>query len=76
MYNPDFDTFFTIVDELGVIYHEMHYVLGLRYGEFPYKEHFPTNRELQEMEESSLGSVLTYWEVLCHFNICMDLYEQ
>lgn len=28
------------------------------------------------MEESMPIVVQTYWEVLCHFNICMDLYEQ
>lgn len=43
---PDLRTFFAPVGELGVAYHETHYVSGLPYGEFPYEERFPISGEL------------------------------
>lgn len=46
-YNLDSRTFFTHVGELGVAYHEMHYVLGLPYDKFPYEECIPTSNELE-----------------------------
>lgn len=57
-------------------YHEMHYVSGLPYGEFPYEERFPTNRELKQLEKLLSTCANTYWEVICHLNVCMDLYER
>lgn len=43
MYSPVIGTFFTLVDELGITNHKMHYVSGLPYEEFLYEERFPTN---------------------------------
>lgn len=54
----------------------MHYISGLPYGEILYEKCFPTSSELQQMEESLPVGVSKYWEVLYHFNICMDLYER
>lgn len=72
-FNPNAGIFFTHVGELRVTYHEMHYVLGLLYGEFPYEKHFPTSNELDQLRDQMPEAFKLYWEVSGHFNICMDL---
>src|SRR3954466_14154666 len=76
LYNPDSRTFFTPTGELGICYHEMRYVSSLDYGEFVYEERVPP---LSDLEALSIryGRELTdvYWEVLCHFWICVDIHH-
>lgn len=71
-YNPDSGTFFTPIGELRIAYHEMHYVSGLPYGKFPYEGCFPPSGELEQWEKI-FEALETYWEVLCHIHICLDL---
>lgn len=74
-YNQDSETFFTPIGELGVAYYEMYYVSSLPYGKFPYMKHFLTNGKLEQWKQM-LEALETYWEVLCHFHICMDLCDR
>lgn len=51
-------------------YHEIHYISRLPYSEYPDEEHLYSSSEIESRaNKKSLG---TYWEVLCHFHICMD----
>lgn len=69
-FNPDIEIFFTHAGKLGVMYHDMHHVSGLSYGEYPYEECFYSSSEIEG--RSKTKAISTYWEVLCHFHICMD----
>ena len=73
MYNPTTITFFTPSGELGFALHEMFNVSGLSMGEIPYKKYVPGTEELQILRRDGLKVYETYWELLCHFHICLQL---
>lgn len=68
--NPDTRSFFTPAGELGMTYHEMHYVSGLMYSEYPYEERFYLSSEIESKAKTK--GLSTYLEFLCHFHIYMD----
>lgn len=70
MYNSETWTFFTPAGELGLPYHEMHYISGLPYSEYPYEECFYMSSEIEKKANAKSFSI--YWELHCHFYICMD----
>jgi hypothetical protein len=74
LYNPDSCTFFTPHGELGLALHEMHEVSGLSMGEVPYEEYVPRHQELKLLEQTHPAIVETYWEVICHYHICMQVF--
>jgi hypothetical protein len=73
MYNPNTATFFTPSGELGFALHEMFEVSGLSMGEVPYEEYVPGAEELQIIRRDGAELYETYWELLCHFHICLHL---
>ena len=73
MYNPDIATFFTPSRELGFALHEMYEVSGLSMGEVPYEEYVPGAEKLQILRRDGVEIYDTYWELLCHFHICLHL---
>lgn len=55
-------------------HHDIHHVSGLPYGEYPYEDRFASSFELEsQMKSKGIG---TYWEILCHFHICMDKHKR
>ena len=72
-YNPETCMFFTPVWEMRLALHEMYKVSGLVMGDIPYEEYVPSAEELHLMEDSAPLVYATYWEVLCHFNICAEI---
>jgi len=74
LYNPDSCTFFTSDGELGLALHEMHDVTGLSMGEVPYEEYVPRNQELKILEKTRPDVFNTYWELICHYHICMQVF--
>lgn len=50
-YNPNTNTFFMPVREMGMAMHEMHEVTLLPDGDYPYEEFVPNKRELRELEK-------------------------
>lgn len=72
-FNLDSCTFFTPVGELGLEFHEMYAVSGLSWGNIPYEERYPPLSELKELWDHHVGVYEMYWELFCHFHICLDL---
>lgn len=60
LYNPETCTFFTPVEELGMPLEEMHFVMGLPPGEFPYKEYIPWEEELNNLKQREAELYETY----------------
>jgi len=52
---------------------EMYEVSGLAMGDISYEEYIPSAEELHLMEESAPLVYATYWKVLCHFHICVEI---
>src|SRR3954467_15610023 len=50
----------------------MQHVSGLPAGEFPYEEHVPPSAELELLKTQDPELYSAYWEVLCHFFICVE----
>nr|ABB55316.1 hypothetical protein 12.t00027 [Asparagus officinalis] len=75
-YNPHTDTFFTPVGELGFALHEMFEISGLSFGELPYEEFVPGSRELEILKNGAPEIYDTYWELMCHFQICARITEK
>jgi len=72
-YNPKTCTFFIPVGEMGLALHEMYVVSRLVIGDIPYEEYVPSAKELYLMEDSAPLVYATYWKVLCHFHICVEI---
>lgn len=51
---------------------QMHYVMGLLPGELPYEEYISCAKELEILKKNESNHYMTYWEVMCHYLICMD----
>jgi len=75
LYCADSGTFFTLVDELGLALHDMREVPNLPMGSMPYKKYFPCTMELGQLEKDDPEIFETYWELMCHFYICMDVHN-
>jgi len=60
LYCPATGTFFTPVDELGMILHKMWEVSALRIGSLPYEEYFPCEAELALLEKQKPALFETY----------------
>ena len=74
MYCLTSGTFFTTVDELGMVLHEMWEVFNLLMGFMPYERYFLCAEELAQLEKNKLTLYEMYRELMCHFYICLDLY--
>ena len=75
LYCPVLGTFFTPVSELRLALHEMWEIFNLPIGLMSYDGYFPCTMELEQMEKDDLEMFGTYWELMCHFYICMDVYN-
>ena len=73
MYNPSTTTFFTLSGELGFALHEMFEVSGLSMGEVPYEEYVLGAEELHILRRDAPQIYETYWELLFHYHICLQL---
>nr|ABD63154.1 hypothetical protein 20.t00006 [Asparagus officinalis] len=73
-YNPDSCTFFTPAGELGFALHEMQAVSGLSLGKTPYEGFIPTTEELSLLKVAHPEIYATFWELMCHFNICAQVF--
>ena len=76
LYNADTCTFFTPEGELGMALHEMHEVSGLPMGEVPYEEFIPGSVELRRLQSDHPQVYETFWELMCHFHICLRLVNE
>lgn len=74
LYNAGTCTLFTPIGEIGIAVHEMHEVTGLPEGDYPYKEFILNHWEFRALEKQNSRIYGTYWEVLCHYFICMDVH--
>src|SRR3954469_12081591 len=75
-FNPDSCTFFTLVGEMGFAFHEMYAVSGLSWGNLPYEERFPLLSDLARLKKACPSVYETYWELLCHYHICLDSHKE
>ena len=73
LYNHFTCTFFTPSGELGFALHEMHEVSDLKMGDRPYEEYVPGTEELHILKKHDPGVYETYWELLCHYHIYVQL---
>lgn len=71
-YKSDLCTFYTPIGELGLALHEMQVVSGLSWGNIPYEERYLPLLELNELKRKNIEMYEIYWELLCHFYICLD----
>ena len=55
---------------MGLALNDMYEVSRLVMGDIPYEE---SVKELHLMEDSAPFVYVTYWEVLCHFHICIEI---
>jgi len=67
--------FFTSVGEMGFALHEMYKISGLVIGDTPYEEYVPSIEKLYLLKKDDPLVYETYWEVLCHFDICAQKIE-
>ena len=74
MYCPASGIFFTPVNKLGMVIHEIWKVSNLPISSMPYEEYFPCVEELTQMEKDKPVMYETYKEVICYLYICLDLY--
>jgi hypothetical protein len=51
-------------------------VSGLSMGELPYEEYIPGAEELQILRRDAPQLYEAYWELLCHYHICLQLNKQ
>ena len=75
LYYPASGIFFTLVGELGLLLHEIWEISNLSVGSIRYEEYFPCTIELEQMEKDNPELFETYWELMCHFYICMDVHN-
>jgi hypothetical protein len=73
LFCPSTGTFFTPVGELGLSMHEMWEVSKLPMGAHPYEEYVPCNEELKELSAKHGEVYDTYRELMCHFQICLNM---
>jgi len=59
---------------MGLALHELYEVSGLVMGDVPYEEYVPTSEELNLLWKEDPQVYETYWEVLCHFHICGQIF--
>lgn len=71
MYNSETNTLFTSARELGFALHEMHNISGLSLSKTPYEEYVSTAEALHIHRKESPAIYETYWEVFCHYHICI-----
>ena len=74
MYCPVSVTFFTPLDELGMVLLEMWEVSNLPMGLLPYKEYFPYTEELAQLEKNEPALYETYRKLICHYYIYLNLH--
>jgi len=58
---------------MGLALHEMYEVSGLMIGDAPYEEYVSSTEKLHLLKKSNPLVYETYWEVLCHFHICVQV---
>ena len=58
---------------MGFALHEIYEVSGLVMGDIPYEEYISSTEELHLLKKDALLVYETYWEVLCHFHICVQM---
>jgi len=59
---------------MGLALHELYEVSRLVTGDAPYEEYVPTSEELHLLRKEDAQAYETYWEVLCHFHICRQIF--
>jgi len=75
VYCPSIRTFFTLVGELGLALHEMWEVTKLPMSFLLYEEYFPFTEELKQLGSQDAAMYETYRELMCHFQICLNVYN-
>lgn len=75
-FNPETCTFFIPIGELRMTLHEMEEVSGLQHGGLPYEERVPIGSELDVFAQENPNIYDVYWEVSCHFFICINQGER
>lgn len=55
---------------MGLALHELCEISGIPMGEVPYAEYVLIREELHLLKAQNMVVYDTYWELMCHFNIC------
>lgn len=71
-YNLEMGTFFTLIGEISLAFHEVYEISGLPMGKIRYEEYIPTKGELHLLRARDALAYDTYWELLCHYHICVQ----